>query len=222
MDVASTAKIMESPASILLRVPQVAATVGSEAGFAEVRDLPETQIGTLQPDDAERNAEASDWLPEDDSGQNSMAGQDASCIRSVSQGAASSVLGRMTARRFVGVAALVLLVASGAMIAVGVKHQRDGHTKSVVEGGEELGFSETVVPGANYSPLPPPRIPEPSGELATLSFPNDNAGSGVIQSAVFQAPSQSGPRGAWLVGTIEEESDFTESVSHDRVGPRLR
>ena len=128
----------------------------------------------------------------------------------------------MTTRRLVGAAAILLLIVAVGMFGVGIKHQLGERQTADANDAEVEGFSETVIPGANYVRPPARGIPAPSAEIAIPSVANDTPGTGVIQSAVFQTSDPAGPRGAWLEGGIEEETDFSESVSHDVAGPRLR
>jgi hypothetical protein len=128
----------------------------------------------------------------------------------------------MTTRRLVGVVAFSLLIVAVGMFGVGIRHQLGERNAGDGNEADDEGFSETVIPGANYSRAPARGIPAPSAEIAALSVPNELPGTGVIQSAVYQASSPSGPRGAWLEGVIEDDGDFSESVSHDVAGPRLR
>ncbi|MBI5760394.1 MAG: hypothetical protein HZA46_17905 [Planctomycetales bacterium] len=209
MAVQSASKTEGSPASILLRVQQVSAAGRESASCAEsveVQPLSGPPLGT---------GEGTDIRPRDRRGLGRQMMLQLAAFR-------HDVTSWMTPRRMVGAAAISLLIVAVGMFGVGIKHQLGERTSADANDAEAEGFSETVIPGANYSRPPVRGIPAPSAEITNLSIANDLPGTGVIQSAVYQATSPAGPRGAWLEGVIEDDADEIESVSHDVAGPRLR
>jgi hypothetical protein len=212
MAVHSVSKTEDNPASILLRVQQVSPAGSESASCAEpVEDhnLSGSPIG---------NKGDADTRPQGRRDRNGLGRQMTLQLAAFRQDVASW----MTTRRLVGAVAVSLLIVAVGMFGVGIKHQLGERATAETNGAEAEGFSETVIPGANYSRPPARGIPGPSAEITNLSIANDLPGTGVIQSAVYQASSPAGPRGAWLEGVIEDDADETESVSHDVAGPRLR
>lgn len=223
MTVKAAVNLEGSPAAILLRVQQV---TGSRT-VPGVEQVPVEECDPSSPPFV-RGGEEYDTDDADDRyrvvyrERKGLGERAVLRLKAMQRRATEGVAKRITSRRLVGWAAVTMVVAGAGMIGIGVKNRLADRNAAAIDGLDDERFSETVVPGANYVRLPSPDIPRPSGEMATLSLPSDVYGPGMIQSAAFHTSSPTSPRGAWLEGTIEDESDFAESVSHDHVGPRLR
>jgi len=214
-------KLTESPAAILLRVQQVA---GSKARPDTVSEL----VGDCDSLDASinRGEELDEEIVESgaphgltDRERRGLGERTTLRMKAMQRRATEGIVSRITPRRLVGWAAVAMVLAGAGMIGMGVKNRLSERTASSIDGIDGEGFSETVVPGASYVRMPGPDLPRPTGEFATLSDASDVPSSGMIQAAAFHT---SNPRGAWLEGTIEEDSEPAEGVSHEQTGPRLR
>jgi hypothetical protein len=212
----------ESPAAILLRVREVqglaSAAEAAAGSFDRARACgPGFEAETVIGDDIDSDDEPCRAADRERRG---FGERTALRMKAMQRRATEGVSNWMPPRRLVGWAAIAMVVAGTGMIAIGIQ-QRLGERKVADDGVDGEGFSETVVPGANYVRHPGPDVPRPSDGFATLSAGGDVNSGGVIQSA-FHTSSPASPRGAWLAGTIEEDLEFAESVSHEPVGPRLR